>query len=173
MHTASLAALPALVIMAYAQTNAPPISKQDCAAVFAHSDAGKYTRTLEGVIFCEAWNQGTAPGEERLLGYVFRKPLALAGQEAYLLVGIDTDGNIARVFAAKTDLVDEEFLAQLAGKGMRANWQIASTPEDLLYLPAMVKAMRGKPELSESIISAVKAILSLAHKKVLKLDTNS
>ena len=167
-------ALLAVPLAAQAQVAKPQtLSNQDCATVIADSDAGKYTRTVDDLVFCEAWNQGMAPGEERLVGYVFRRPLPLAGQEAYLLVGINEDGTIARVFAAKTDLVEEEFLAQLAGKGMQANWQIARTPEDLLHLPAMIKAMRGKPALSENIVSEMKEILILAHDKVLKRKASS
>jgi hypothetical protein len=164
----------ALPIMVYAQTTKrQSISNQDCAAVFAHSDVGKSTRTLEGVDYCEAWNQGAAPGEEEFLGYVFRKPLPLAGQEAYLLVGVNKEGAIARVRAQNTDMIDGEFLAQFDERSLSGNWKIVRAPEDLLHVPAKIKAMRGKPELSESIVREVKAILSIAYGKLLKLDSRS
>jgi len=43
---------------------------------------------------------------------------------------------------------------------------MARTLEDLLHVPAMIKAMRGEPELAKSLVNEVKAILSLAQNKL-------
>jgi len=52
------------LLLGYAHACWPqPISRQDCAAIFPYSDVGKNTRTLEGLTYCEAWDQGTAPAK--------------------------------------------------------------------------------------------------------------
>lgn len=163
-----------LPVFVYAQTGKPqPVSDKDCAAVFSRCEAGKYTRTLEGAVYCEAWNLGIAPGDESLLGYVLRKPLPLAGADAYLLVGVERDGTISKVSARNAEQLHEEFLAQFEGKSLSDSWEIARTPEDLLHVPAMLKAVRGRAELSAAVVNEVKTVLEMASLQLLKLSHNT
>jgi len=94
-------------------------------------------------------------------------------QQAYLLVGVTKAGEIARVQTPGAEGISSDFLAQFAHRSLQSNWEIASQPEDLLFVPVALRAMRGKPELSESVVLAVKAIMDLVNKKLLKLNVRS
>jgi hypothetical protein len=60
--------------------------------------------------------------------------------------------------------VDEKFLAQFRGKTLQDNFDLMRTPEDLLVVPAKIRAMQRNLALSASIAQGVKEIAASAGK---------
>ena len=138
------------------------LTVEDCALIFPEANSCEKMRVLEtGELFGETWANGVESADE-LLGYVFLKPVTHEGITLDLLVGVNRTGVIAGVKVKGADEVPEEFLAQFHGKTERHNFEVACTPDDIMYAPLKIKAMRGNVPLSESIAQSVKAIATLA-----------
>jgi hypothetical protein len=159
--------LPAILWLVLAAASAQAqarqkLTEQECYQIFPRADACRAAQMPDGKIYWEAWHTGYDDDADELLGYVFLRPMTHEGSEMKLLVGVTTQGTIAKVRIRGTKAIDDEFLAQFEGKSLRSEFQIAKTLEDLLVVPAKIKAQAGKPELSESIVSEIKAISDLA-----------
>ncbi len=139
----------------------------DCRSIFSRTNSSEKIRTLEsGVLWTEAWEQGAWGPAEEFLGYVFLKTLQHEGKTIGVLVGMTSAGVISKVSVKGLNGVDEKFLAQFHGKASQDNFDLMRTPEDLLVVPAKIRAMPGNLALSESIAQGVKAIAKSANKVV-------
>jgi hypothetical protein len=152
--------------MSVAQTPSG-LTQQDCRSIFLAANSSEATRTLEsGVMWTEAWEHGSWGPAEEFLGYVFLKSLQHEDKMIDILVGMTSTGVISSVRVKGLSGVDEEFLAQFRGKTLKNNFDLARTPEDLLVVPARIRAMQGNLALSESIAQGVKEIAASANKVV-------
>lgn len=149
-----------------------PLTKQKCALVFPGADACTNVRVSGDQLLGDAWDQGYAPGEEKFLGHVVQRSLTIDSNEFNVLVGIATGGAITRVVIENDRDIAPEFLAQFEGKKAGDEFAIARQPEDLLYVPVMIKAMKGKMELSETIARTVHEML-LTARQMFQSDTRS
>jgi len=75
-------------------------------------------------------------------------------------------GVISKVSVRGMAGITDEFLAQYRGKTLRDNFDLVRTPEELLVVPAGIKAMQANLALSESIAQSVKEIIMSANKVV-------
>lgn len=140
------------------------LTSADCRSIFPGANSSEKIRTLaSGVLWTEAWEQGAWGPAEEFLGYVFLKTLQHEGKTISVLVGMTNTGVIAKVSVKGLDGVDEKFLAQFRGKTSQDSFDLMRTPEDLLVVPAKIKAMQGNLALSESIAEGVKAIVTSAN----------
>ena len=145
----------------------PGLTQQDCWSIFPNATAFERTETLaSGVLYAKALRG--EPGEtsetpDQFLGYVFLKSLQHEGGAIDVLVGTTHAGAIVRI-RVKGIVIEEEFLAQFQGKTSRDTFEIARVPEDLLFVPVKIKALKTNPALSESIVHRVKEILLAADK---------
>ncbi|MDZ7290330.1 MAG: hypothetical protein ONB44_08625 [candidate division KSB1 bacterium] len=143
------------------------LTPADCRSIFSRANSSEAIRTLEsGVQWTEAWEHGAWGSPEEFLGYIFLNSLQHEGRTIGVLVGMTNTGVITEVRLKGLDGVEEEFLAQFRGKTVQDNFDLARTPEDLLFLPAKIKAMQGNFALSESIARGVKEIAMAAIKVV-------
>lgn len=156
----------AILLIAPAAQAQRELTPQACARVFTGAEACKNVRVAGDLIAGEVWDIGYAPGEEKFLGYAVRKSIASQGKELQLMIGIAPEGALTRVVVedavaplAGTSSVLAEFLTQFNGKKAGDDFEIARQPEDLLYVPVMIKAMKNKIEMSETIARAVKEML--------------
>ncbi|MGH7600551.1 MAG: hypothetical protein ACREOI_29700 [bacterium] len=151
-----------------AAANTPSeLTSTDCRSIFPGANSSEKTRTLEsGVRWTEAWEQGAWGPAEEFLGYVFLKTLPNEGKTIGVLVGMTKTGVISKVSVRGLDGVDEAFLAQFRGKTPQDNFDLMRTPEDLLVVPAKIRAMQGNFALSESIAQTVKEIVASANNVV-------
>ena len=53
----------------------------------------------------------------------------------------------------------EQFPRQFVGKSVKDSFELATTPDDLLYLPEKIKPMAGHVNLSQAIASQVESVL--------------
>lgn len=135
------------------------LCSSDCKMVFPGANSSEAVRTLaSGVQWTEAWEHGSWGPAEEFLGFVFQKSSEHEGSAISVLVGMTSTGVISCVKVKGMDGIEEEFLAQFRAKTVRDNFDVAQTPEDLLFIPAKIKAMKTNPALSESIAQAVKEI---------------
>lgn len=139
------------------------LTPTDCRSIFSGANSSEKIRTLEsGVLYTEAWEQGAWGPPEEFLGYVFLKSRQHEGKTIGVLVGMTNTGVISKVGVKGFDGVDEAFLAQFRGKTLQGSFDLMRTPEDLLVVPAKVRAMQGNLALSESIAQGVKEIAASA-----------
>jgi hypothetical protein len=138
------------------------LTARDCAQVFPWANSCRESQMHQDRLYAQAWHEGHEYGEEEFLGFVSLSTLDLEGNPVHLLVGVEPNGSISKVIVKETDAIDTEFLAQFEGKNLKANFEIVCTPEDLMFVPRKIKAMRGKQEMSESIAKEVKGILGIA-----------
>lgn len=103
---------------------------------------------------------------EEFLGYVFLESFQHEGRTIGVLVGITNTCVISEVSVKGIDGIDEELLARFRGKNLESNFDLARTPEDLLFVPVKIKSMKEEPALSESIARGVKEIAMAAIKVV-------
>ena len=145
----------------------PELTQTDCKSIFPGANSSEATRTLEsGVRWTEAWEHGAWGPPEEFLGYVFLKSMQHDGKTIDVLVGMTSTGVIRGVRVKGLDGIDEEFLAQFRGKTLQDNFDLARTPEDLLFVPAKIRAMQGNLALSASIAQGVKEIVMSADKVI-------
>jgi hypothetical protein len=143
------------------------LTQADCRSIFSGANSSEKIRTLaSGVLWTEAWEQGAWGPPEEFLGYVFLKSLPHEGKTIGVLVGMTSTGFISKVSVKGLNGIDEAFLAQFRGKTTQGNFDLMRTPEDLLVVPAKIKAMQGNLALSESIAQSVKEIAASASKVV-------
>jgi hypothetical protein len=136
------------------------LTLENFALIFPEATTCENVQEIEsGIQYGEAWHEGSWETTEEFLGYVFFKTLTHEKQTLDILVGVTRAGAIARV---KIKGVDERFLAQFRGKTAQDNFEIAQTPEDLLYIPTKIRALQGNLPLSASIAQSVKEIVSVA-----------
>jgi len=135
---------------------------QDCARVFPNVDGWKAVRMTDSTWLAQAWDNGYAPGEEKLLGYVLHRVMAFEGDTADLIVGVDPTGKIVKVVVDEPLAADEEFLLQFCGRSRQDSLILAQQPQDLLFVPARIKPMRGRVALSAAIIRHLNAALQAA-----------
>jgi hypothetical protein len=164
-RTILLSLLAATLASAQAPTT---LTREDCALIFPQTDFCQVLRDSEGAIYGEAWYKGLVEDTDEFFGYVFVKPLAHEGKEMRLLVGINEHGKITRVKIKGMEAGNGEFLAQFEGRTFGHSFEIARTPDDLLFLPAKLKAIGGNIPLSEQIAEGVKAVMQSAHKLLQK-----
>ncbi len=143
------------------------LTQEDCRLIFPGANSCEKICALEsGILWTEAWHNGSWETTEEFFGYVFLKSLQHDGKTIQVLVGMTKTGVISGVRVKGVDGVDEEFLAQFRGKTSQNNFDLARTPEDLLFVPAKLKAMQGNLALSESIVQGVKEIATSANKVI-------
>jgi hypothetical protein len=160
----SMLGLTASLCVAQAQAGKPQI---DCRLFFPAAHVLPQTKTLEaGVMYAEAWEQGAWGPPEEFFGYVFLKQLHYNDKTFNVVAGVTSAGVITSVKVIGLDGADATFLAQFRGRSAQDNFDVARTPEDLLFLPVRLRAMQGKVELSERIALEVKAIAVSAGKLV-------
>lgn len=141
------------------------LTQQDCRAIFPGANSTETIRVLEsGVQYTEAWEHGSWGPPEEFLGYVFLKSLQYEGKTLEVLVGMKNTGVISEVSVRGMAGITDEFLAQYRDRTLRDNLDLVRTPEELLVVPARIKAMQGNLALSESIAQGVKEILRAAHR---------
>jgi hypothetical protein len=138
------------------------LTAKDCAQVFPWANSCIENQMHQNRLIAQAWYQGHEYGEEEFLGYVFLATLPVGEDQVHLLVGINPDSTISKLRIRGADAIDIEFLRQFEGRRAGAELEIACTLEDLLFVPAKIRAMKGRQEISESIVREVKTILSLA-----------
>ena len=144
------------------------LTRQDCKSLFPGANSSEAARTLaSGVRYAEAWEHGAWGPPEEFLGYIFIKSMQHEGKTIDVLVGMTSAGVISKVSVKGIAGVAEEFLAQFHGKTLQNSFDLARTPEDLLVVPAKIRAQQGNLALSESITQGVKEIATSAN-KVLK-----
>lgn len=151
-----------LVLLAPAAMAQPELTNQDCARIFQNADACKTIQRRDSTWVAEAWDYGYAPGDEKFLGHVLRQAMVFGGDSVSLLIGVDSVGKISKVLADGSAAVADEFLVQFQGRGRGDSLMLAQHPEDLLYVPARIKPMRGRLELSAVIIRQIKTALQAA-----------
>lgn len=152
--------------MSVAKTPAE-LTRADCRSMFPSANSSEAVRILEsGVQWTEAWEHGAWGPAEEFLGYVFLKSLQHENKTIEVVAGVTSRGVISSISVKGIDGVAAEFLAQFHGKTIQDNFDLARTPEDLLYVPVKVKAMQGNLALSESIAQSVKEI-ALSAKQVI------
>ena len=143
------------------------LTQQDYRTIFPGANASEATRALEsGVLYTEAWELGAWGPAEEFLGYIFFKSLQHEGKMIDVLVGMTSTGVISSVRVKGIDGVADEFLAQFCGKTSQDNFDLARTPEDLLVVPAKIRAMQGNLALSASIAQGVKESVAAANNVV-------
>ena len=143
------------------------LTQADCRSIFPGSNSSEATRTLDsGVMWTEAWEHASWGPAEEFQGYVFMKSLQHEGATLGVMVGVTNTGVISTVSVKGQAGVSEEFLAQFHGKALQGNFEVARTAEDLLFVPAKIKAMQGNLALSESLAQSVKEIAAAAGKVV-------
>ena len=131
----------------------------DCRKVFPGARSSAVVRTLDSNVQCtEVWEGSTWGPAEGFLGYIFQKSQAYEGKTLEILVGIKSTGVITSVGVTGFARVPEEFLLQYRGKTVQGSFELARTTEDLLFVPAKIKALQGNLALSESIAQGVKDI---------------
>lgn len=157
-------ALPLILSAAIRYAQRPLVlTVEDCALIFPETNSCEKMRLHEsGVVYGEAWANGTLEIPDEFLGYVFLKTVKHEDAVLDILVGMNKSGVIQGVKVRGADDVPEEFLAQFHGKTERYNFEVACTADDIMYVPLKIKAMRGSVPLSESIAQGVKAIATLA-----------
>ncbi|MGH7492045.1 MAG: hypothetical protein ACREOO_06580 [bacterium] len=129
---------------------------QDCWSIFPAATAFEKATALGPDVMCAKVLQVEPP--EQILGYVFHKSLQSEGGTIEVLVGVTNAGAIS-IVKAKGIGIEEEFLAQFRGKTSRDDFELARAPEDLLFVPVKIKAMKTNLALAESIAQGMKEIL--------------
>jgi len=135
---------------------------QERLQIFPKSDYCRQTGAFNGDYFCEAWRSGYDENPDEFAGYVFLKTIDSANAEMRVLVGVFPNGEIAKVVVNGPEAIDDEFLEQFEGKSLRSSFEIAKTLDDLLFVPAKIKAISGKVEISEEIAKTVSALIKSA-----------
>lgn len=152
-----------LAIVAPAAQAQQKLTWRDCIKVFTWANAVEKSNILDGKLCGEAWHLSYARDrEDEFLGYVFLSTVSVSGQDIHLVVGVSEIGEIAKVAVKETGIVEEEFLAQFKGKNEKSSFEIAQTGDDFRTIPAMVKEIRNKKELSVAIAKEVQAIINTA-----------
>lgn len=141
----------------------PRLTTPDCKLIYPGANSSEAIRTLaSGVQWTEAWEQGAWGRAEDFLGYVFLKSQVYEGKSIAVLVGVASTGLITSVRVKGSENIEEEFLAQFRGKSVRGNFNLVRAPEDLLPVPAGIRLMPDKADLSESITFALREIAQAA-----------
>lgn len=136
------------------------LTQKDCWLVFPGTTAFEKPTALESGVLCAKVWEGEPP--DRICGYIFLNSLQYQAQTIEVLVGVTTGGIIARVTTRCGVAVEGEFLAQFTGKALDHGFEMAKTPDDLLLLPAKIRAMKSNMPLSESLAQNVQAIAKAA-----------
>ncbi|MDZ7266693.1 MAG: hypothetical protein ONB48_07095 [candidate division KSB1 bacterium] len=131
----------------------------DCKRLFENADACRAVRLVDSTWVAEAWDGGYAPGEEKFLGLVLQRTIPFEGIHLSLYVGVDASGTITKVVVSETPAVEEEFLRQFSGRSRNDSLWLAQRTEDLLFVPAPIKAMRGREQLSAAILRHLQTAL--------------
>ncbi len=142
----------------FGSTNAGPdsrLSLTECRKLFVWADHCSWQTELDGVVYATVWDDESFP-----LGYAFKNILSLVKSEASLLVGVDEDGRIAKVWLSGVQLAPQ-FFAQFKGRGLEDSFELVRTPADLLFVPAKIKPVEKHVEVCEIIAKEVKGILQL------------
>lgn len=159
-----------LLVSAAAAKTPSALTLQDCWSVFPVANAFEAARAIEpGVLCAKVW-QGDP--NEQIPAYVFQRSLPYEGSAIEILVGMTMTGVISNVRVKDHPEVEEEFLSQFRAKTSLEQFEVARTAEDLLYVPAKIKAMKQNLALSESIVQGVKEIAVSAN-KMLQLEAVS
>lgn len=130
------------------------ISAAQCRNIFPSAADCQNRQTADGTPYCEVYREG-GDDPRMLLGYVVLKTLTLPEREMAVLIGVNTNGRIVKVETTEPTVVTEEFLAQFEGKNLTASFEVVKTAEDLLHVPAKIKAIRDNVEMSERIAKTV------------------
>ena len=140
------------------------LTQKDCWRVFPGSTAFEKPTALEsGVLCAKVWEGEPA---DRICGYIFINSLQYQGSAIEVLVGVTTGGVISKITTRGGVAVEGEFLAQFTGKTLDHGFEIAKTPDDLLVLPAKIRAMKSNMPLSEGLTQSVQAVARAARSMV-------
>jgi len=136
---------------------------QERSQIFPKADYCRQTGALDGGYFCEAWRTGRDGESDKLLGYILINTLDYRSAEMRALVAISlVNGEIVKLLVNGPEIIEQEFLEQFEGKNLDSKFEIAKTLDDLLVVPAKIKAISGKVEISEEIAKAVSALMKSA-----------
>jgi hypothetical protein len=138
------------------------LTDKECWEIFPRANIYQAQQAGDGSLYREVWHGGHEDETDELLGYVFLKALKNREKELELLIGIDDDGKIAKVKVRGKEAIDEQFLSQFKGRNLQSGFEIAGTPDDLLHVPAKLKAVKSDFQLSENIAKAVHGALQSA-----------
>jgi len=146
----------------------PALTMQECVRLFPRADTFQPLAIRENRYVWKVWHLGLDDDLDEFLGNLVLGRVEADTEAIETLVGIDRAGSITKVDVRGPAAISEEFLAQFEGKSALSSFSIARTPEDLLFVPAKIKAMAGRLEISEKIASEVleslKASRALAKK---------
>ena len=135
------------------------LTQKDCSQIFLRTDDCQSSTNIEGELYCKAWYRGFGDDPDEFLGYVFLKSFSFEGTKAALLIGITENSSVYRVKVKGVDSINQQFLSQFEGKRFGDSFEIARTPEDILYVPSKIKAIRGDMQTSQTISNVVKEAL--------------
>ncbi len=135
---------------------------QERSQIFPKADFCWLTGALNEDYFCEARRIGYDGEPDKFVGYVLLRTLDYRSMKMRVLIGIGPDGKISKLVANGPEAINQEFLAQFEGKSLPSSFEIAKAPEDLLFVPAKIKAISGKVEICEQIADAVSALMKSA-----------
>jgi len=138
------------------------LNDQERSQIFSKADYCRQNGALDRGYICEAWRAGRDGESDKLLGYVLIKTFDYHNTEMRVLVGVSLNGEISKVIVNGTESIDQEFLAQFEGRSQRSSFEIAKSPEDLLFVPAKIKAISGKVGICEEIAKTVSALVKSA-----------
>ncbi len=139
--------------------------------VFPKMDAHSKMKKVEDISYVEAWDEGFDRFEEEKIGYVFLGQVEQNGKASRLLVSVDLSGKVVGVGLPKQTDTQAAFLKQFKGMTTQSDFGLAESSDDLLYVPAKLRAMRGDKALSAAIAQEVGKIMAVAGKHLFKIKT--
>lgn len=135
------------------------LTEKECASVFPWADDCAQFKDSNGRLYFEAWYRGYGDDPDQFLGYIFLRTFPYKKNSIKILAGISSSGKISNIVPLETSVINREFLSQFIGKSLRDSFEIAKTPDDLLFVPSKIKPMRENIPLSEKIANVVKEII--------------
>jgi len=117
------------------------------------------------IVYYEAKRRKGKYGDK---GNVFLETIETGTTPIELLVSV-AEGKIYQLllkevpFIRGKPLVSNEFLFQFIGRSQENSWEIARSSEDLLHVPAKVRAMEELPAVSQAIADQIRKVLIYNH----------
>ncbi len=136
--------------------------ENECASVFPWSDDCTRLTSPDGQLYYEAWERGYADDVDQFLGYVFSVTFLYEGSTIKLIIGLSVSKKISNVVLFGTQAVSQEFLAQFNGRSFSDSFEIATTTDDILFVPSKIKPMRDEVPFSQVISYEVEGIMNIA-----------
>jgi len=113
------------------------------------------------IVYYEAERRKGKYGDK---GHVFLTTIETGTTPIELLVSV-AEGKIYQLllkevpFIRGKPLVSNEFLLQFVGRSQENSWEIARSSEDVLQVPAKVRAMEKLPAVSQAIADQIRKVL--------------